>query len=301
VNKSDYQAEHEEPWRLNHPLSLVTLSELKSLGQFARYQDIGRLLASASPSTSLGYPLFATRLNPNKYIDLLLKDKWEVVEFLAVDNSHIYYRKDAREEKIPLDDPWARGRQVAQYCVAPAGLYTAYSGDTSTLDSATLSKAYELSSGSFVTGCEVQRVSSPYVTLRIEYADGRGGSGWDFETFHIADPRIHVDGVVPYKPFYNSPIAVSHRWLSETHPDPNRIHVQELFRLCEEMKILDCQTFFIDYCSLPQLPRSLEEEAIFHDQLPKTNRYYQKSTIILTNEVDDYETRAWCNFLPSAM
>ena len=239
-----------------------------------------------------GYPLFATNLSPSSHVDLLLKDplsrreRWERVEFITLKDREIYYRWDSREDKV----------RFSKYGIAPEGLFTAYDGDCSTLGSAVLSDDYKLPYKAFITGWELHSVSAPYVTFQIYDADGRGGSGWTFEMFHIADPRIEVPGIEPIQPFYNSPIAVSHRWLSENHPDPHGIHFQELITLSQKMRLLDCQPFFIDYCSLPQFPRTPEEEVVFRRQLPEVNRYYQDSTVILIEEADDYETRAWCMF-----
>jgi len=276
----------------HHGTSLVTLFELKSLGRFSRYQDRVPRLDGAGSKYPLAYPLFATGLNPNKYVDLLLKDaqsrqaRWELVEFITRKDGDIYFRQGSREDKVPF----------SKYGIAPAGLYTAYDGDVSTIDAARLSEDYKPPYEAFISGSEVQSVSAPYVTFKIDEAYGRGSWGWTYETFHVADPRIEVPGVVPVKPFYNSPIAVSHRWLSENHPDPNGMHCRELLALSENMGLLDCQTFFIDYCSLPQSPRTSEEDALFRRELPHANRYYQQSTIILIEEVDDYDARAWCMF-----
>ena len=297
MNAGDPQSERPGSGLLaDQRVSLITLSELKALGGFVRHQDIEALLVGAAPRLTAGYPLFVTRLRREKQLDMLVNDKWETVDFVGLDGTQIRYRRGSRQEARPLDDPWARDRRVGTYCIAPAGVYTAYTFDTPAIQTVTLSNAYRRSSGSFATRCELVSVSEPYVTLRIEYADGRGSSGWDFETFHVADPRICVAGVVPREPFYNSPIAVSHRWLSETHPDPDGVHFRALLAWCERMRLLDCQTFFIDYCSLPQPPRTADEEDVFRFWLPEANRHYQRSTVVLTEETDDYETRAWCMF-----
>ena len=271
---------------LNDPSPLITLFELNSLGGFTRNQDLVRLLGSSVTEMPVGYPLFPTRIQSSKDIDLFINDRWERVEYVARDQDHIHYRNRSLENKT----------EFSKYCVAPAGLFTSYRGDTSTIGSATLSKNYKQPSGAFVTGSEIQNLNPPYVTFRIEYADGRGSSGWYFETFHIADPRVQVDGVMSIQPFYNSPIAISHRWLSDNHPDPDGVHFRELLALAKTMQLLDCQTFFIDYCGLPQSPRTLDENTLFRRQLLDANSFYRQSTVILVEQTDDYEMRAWCMF-----
>jgi len=275
----------------SHPAALITLFELKALGQFPRYQDRAPSVDAASGTYPLGYPLFATRLTPNRYVDLLIKDqlsqrvRWEKVEFITLKDGDVHFRQGSREDKV----------RFSKWAIAPAGLYTDYDGDISTIGSATL-KNYKPPYKAGVVGTELYSVSECYVTFQIYEVYQGGGSGWTFETFHIADPRIEVPGVVPIQPFYNSPIAVSHRWLSEDHPDPHGLHFQELLTLGEKMGLLDCQTFFIDYCSLPQSPRTPEEDVLFSSELAEANRYYEKSTVILVEDVDDYDTRAWCMF-----
>jgi hypothetical protein len=139
-------------------------------------------------------------------------------------------------------------------------------------------------------------VSPPYVCFEIRYADERGGSGWTFQNIHVADPRIIVEGIKWRQPYYNSPIALSHGWLGIDEPDPDGSHYQESMTYCEKMQFLDCQTFFIDYCSLPQPPRSVTEEELFQERLLEANRYYRKSCLVLTEGAADYATRAWCMF-----
>jgi hypothetical protein len=136
------------------------------------------------------------------------------------------------------------------------------------------------------------------VTFRLEYFDQR--RRWVDEldqrsqTVHIAEPRIEVDAVTPWPPFYNRPITVFHRWLGRDEPDPDGAHFDELIAWSDQLDLLDCQTFVVDYCSLPQKPRTQEEEAVFRERLATLHRYFQQSCLVLGGGSEDYRTRAWC-------
>ena len=264
---------------------LITLFELQKLGEFTRYQDRDSKFCSDSSDVHSEYPLFETRLKKNRYIDLLIKSKWELVEFVSFSKNIINYRQGPLEDSIPY----------SEYGIAPAAVYTSWQGNQSDINSASLSKDYELSYEGSITSSEVVNISPPYITFLIESRKEFVSKRTE-ETFHITDPRISVPKIAPNYPFYNSPIGVSHRWINGNEPDRDQQQFKELMNICNEMNFHSCQTFFIDYCSLPQNPRTDEEESVFRDQLPKMNRYYRTSTIVLKEGVNDYHTRAWCMF-----
>jgi hypothetical protein len=63
-----------------------------------------------------------------------------------------------------------------------------------------------------------------------------------------------------------------------------------------EMDLPDDQTFFIDPCSLPQPPRTEDEESEFLPKLFELNECYGLQTIVLVETAANYETRAWCMY-----
>jgi hypothetical protein len=61
-------------------------------------------------------------------------------------------------------------------------------------------------------------------------------------------------------------VAVSHCWLSSQHPDPQGVNLEVLCRAIDLMlrgTPLHDLAIFIDYCSLYQLPRTVEQDAAF--------------------------------------
>jgi hypothetical protein len=115
-------------------------------------------------------------------------------------------------------------------------------------------------------------------------------------TVHVADPRVIVEGVASREPWFNTTIAISHRWLHPDHPDPNGELYRELMILCETLGLHDNQAFLIDYCSLPQQPRSPEETDWFREQLPGFQTQFKYVTLVLNTGSADYSSRAWCMF-----
>ena len=113
-------------------------------------------------------------------------------------------------------------------------------------------------------------------------------------TFHAADPRVSVPGIVSREPWFNTTIAVSHRWLDRSHPDPEGAQFAELMALSGTLGLLDNQAFLIDYCSLPQAPRTPDEATWFRDSLPGFQRQFKYVTLVLNTGSEDYKTRAWC-------
>jgi hypothetical protein len=97
-------------------------------------------------------------------------------------------------------------------------------------------------------------------------------------------------------------IFVSHRWITHQHPDPDGSQLAELKQRLETLSILndmDCPLLiFYDYCSLPQRPRSIEEESSFHRDLSSLESLscIADKFIILSEGYRDYVNRAWCFF-----
>ena len=122
-----------------------------------------------------------------------------------------------------------------------------------------------------------------------------GGDTWiGSYTIHAADPRVKIEGISPRQPWFNTTIAVSHRWLCPDHPDPDRKQYNELMNLCESFGLHENQAFLIDYCSLPQQPRSSDEASWFRENLPGFQTQFKYVTIVLNTRSADYAKRAWC-------
>jgi hypothetical protein len=272
------------------------------LGEFVRWQDIGARVADLITAKRLpnGYPLIATRLPANAIVDLCVGGRWRQVEFVRMDGSllggdrRLVYLDEGTEKTVPYD--W--------YGVAPAGHYTEWEGPRpkSTVGAELLDR-FELAQQDHVI--HSQRIIEedwPYLTFQVRSFDPK--RTWvDLEdmwtglyTVHVADPRLKVEGVVPHEPWFNTTIAVSHRWLNPEHPDPDRVQYGELMALCESLGLHDNQAFLIDYCSLPQEPRDPDEESWFRNQLPGFQTQFKYVTIVLNTGSADYSTRAWCMF-----
>jgi hypothetical protein len=144
------------------------------------------------------------------------------------------------------------------------------------------------------------RVSGPYRTFSIKTYDpmARWVDESDMRTFavnvHMLDSRVRIDGVRSRPPLYNVVLAVSHRWLSAAEPDPNGVQFRELMQLCDSLELHDCQSFAIDFCALPQKPRSADEEEVFRRELPGFQRLFGRHVIVLGEGSEDYGTRGWC-------
>jgi hypothetical protein len=105
---------------------------------------------------------------------------------------------------------------------------------------------------------------------------------------------IFLTSILPYPliaivEFYNKRILVaSHRWKMMGNPDPQGTTIKEV--LCHDKKYI-----FIDYCCLPQWPRTEIENQEFKEYLKIMNIFYSNCQIgkIVT---DDYYKRSWCVF-----
>src|SRR5262245_8993931 len=282
--------------------SAITLAELKALGKFVRWQEVGPRVAELVALGRLpdGYPLVASRLPASGRIDLWLGERWQQVKFARLEGTamggdrRIVYLDDGKEKSTPYD--W--------YGVAPAGRYTEWqSPRPATLEGAKLLERFELTQpGHIIKDQALESEDWPYLTFtaRSFHPDARWVELEDMwfgrYTVHAADPRIHVEGVVAREPWFNTTIAVSHRWLSREHPDPEGVQYRELMTLAQRYGLHDNQAFLIDYCSLPHHPRSPDEEKWFRENLPGFQSQYKYITLVLNTGSADYATRAWCMF-----
>ena len=241
--------------------SPVTLAELKSLGEFVRWQDIGSGVAKLIAAKRLpnGYPLVASRLPTSGIIDLCVDERWRQVEFVRMEGSR--FRGDRRV--VYLDEGTEKTAPYNWYGVAPSGHYTEweYSRPETLAGAELLVLSKLLPEGHIIGSQVVVEENWPYITFEVRSFDPKAYSkayedNWPkLYTVHGADPRVKVEGIVPREPWFNTTIAVSHRWLRPDHPDPDRAQYRELMALCEILKLHDNQVFLIDYCSLPQEPR----------------------------------------------
>ena len=84
---------------------------------------------------------------------------------------------------------------------------------------------------------------------------------------------------------YAHPVLfISHRWESETHPDPTGSQLRKLRAL------KDCFIVY-DYSSFPQRPRSDQEEADFKQILGSMDELIRRVVVL---EAPDYLARGWC-------
>lgn len=280
--------------------SRITLAELRSLGEFVRWQDVGPRVSDLIAAKRLpdGYPLVRTRVPASGTIDLCIGGRWRQVEYLRTEGTRlggdrrIVYLCEGLERSIPYD--W--------YGVAPAGHFTEWRGPRpDTLAGAELLDRYELAQQDHVIHSQaLEAVDWPYLIFKatsfdpkarwVEREDMWTGS----YTVHVADPRVKVEGVVSREPWFNTTIAVSHRWLSPDHPDQDGEQYRELLTLSEILGLHDNQAFLIDYCSLPQKPRTPDEAERFREQLPGFQRQFKYVTLVLNTGSAGYATRAWC-------
>jgi hypothetical protein len=282
--------------------SPITLAELKSLGKFVRWQDVGTRVADLVAADRLpnGYPIVPSRLPATGFIDLCVNGRWQQVRFLRMAGS----LSGGDRRIVYLDEGTERTTPYAWYGVAPAGHYTEWQGlRPETLVGATLLDQFELAQQGHVIHSQALKGEDwPYLTFEVRsfHPKARWVERDDMwigsYTVHAADPRVRVEGVVPREPWFNTTIAVSHRWLHPDHPDPEDIQFRELMKLSETLNLHDNQAFLIDYCSLPQQPRGPDETVWFREHLPGFQAQFKYVTLVLNAGSADYSTRAWCMF-----
>lgn len=272
----------------------ITLGELKALGRFVRCQELDARIPElvAAARIEPGFPLAPARplrTPPAKEIDLFDGNRWRRVEFIGLDTrDHIHFR-DGSEDKR-----WTFNRAH----VAPAGLFSRWQGDTSRGTEARLLDTFvPAHSWHTVHDWKVEHGDGAYVTFQVRSLDPHGK--WQDHvtrsyTLHLADPRVSVPGVTPLEPAADRPIAVSHRWLSPDHPDRDGKQHAELVATCERLGLHASQLLLIDWCALPQRPRTRSEAARFRRELPVFQGQYARRTIVLNEGADDYRQRGWC-------
>jgi len=209
-------------------------------------------------------------------------------------NRRVAYREEGAERSTPYS--W--------YGVAPAGHFTQWQGSRpQTLAGAKLLETFELAQQDHVIHSqELVSEDWPYLTFEARSFHPRArwverDDMWTGRyTVHAADPRVSVEGIQPREPWFNAVIAVSHRWLTPDNPDPDGAQHRELMSLCEHLGLHDSQSFLIDYCSLPQHPRTPAESERFRQQLPGFQERFRNVIVVLNTGSSDYSRRAWCMF-----
>ena len=282
--------------------SPITLAELKSLGEFVRWQEVDARVAHRIAADELpnGYPVVPSRLPASGLIDLLINKRWQQVTFIRLEGG----RMSGDQRIVYLDQGTERTTRYDWYGVAPAGHYSDWQGPRpETLARAELLDRFELAQHGHVMHSQMlEKEDWPYLTFEVRSYPRNArwverDDMWTASyTLHAADPRVKVEGVVPREPWFNTTIAVSHRWLHPDHPDPDGAEYRELLALAESLGLHDNQAFLIDYCSLPQQPRSPAEAAWFHEALPGFQEQFKYVTLVLNTGSEDYSTRAWCMF-----
>jgi len=102
-------------------------------------------------------------------------------------------------------------------------------------------------------------------------------------------------------------LAISYSWLSSEHPDPDGYHLRTfapLLRHFARRRKVDIESLaiFIDWCSLPQKPRSDEEAAKYKRALHSVDLWYAHwlTEVWLLTKVPDgvapFDARGWTSF-----
>lgn len=269
----------------------ITLGELKALGAFVRQQDLDAHIRDliARGRVPPAFPLEPTRAPVGTTIDLFDGEHWRCVPFAGFDGERISWR-DGQEQRAWLFD---------RDHVAPAGRFTAWQGDASRAREATLREGFRVvRRNEVVRDAVVERAAGAYVTFRVRSFDP--DARWvdhlteGSYTLRVADPRVEVPGVRSLPDTHHAPIAVSHRWLTREHPDPQGAQFAEFIGVCERAQLHDTQTFLIDWCALPQRPRTPREAAAFRRELPIFQAHFGRQVMVLNEGAEDYRRRGWC-------
>ena len=91
--------------------SPITLAELKSLGKFVRWQDVGTYVSDLVAAKRLpdGYPLVPSRLPASGMIDLCVNRRWRQVKYLRTEGTplsgdhQIVYLDEGTERNTQYD------------------------------------------------------------------------------------------------------------------------------------------------------------------------------------------------------
>lgn len=88
--------------------------------------------------------------------------------------------------------------------------------------------------------------------------------------------------VAKYPDKYPNRYFISHRWDDEDDPDIRRWQLKALFHFASELKMKKKTPacFWYDYCSLPQKPRTVDEERLFDIGLKELNDLCRTTTNI---------------------
>ena len=269
---------------------MISLCELERLGSLTRWQDIRERLRNAEQECGPlhNYPLFRWS-EPASDIDVFDGSRWKRVGFRAWDGKRITYEHDGKVEQL----------EFHRDTVAPAGYFTDFRASEFNVSNASLSTGTTLPGNHWVVVDSAPvHVEWPYITLRVKQCPPANVVASTYSegnyNFHIADPRLTINGETRPPLRFNSPIAVSHRWLDDGHPDPSGAQYRELLDRAAGMKLHPMQPFLIDYCSLPQKPWTAAEQETFAREILPFHTAFSSSSIIIKNGSEDYGTRAWC-------
>ena len=280
-------------------MKTVSLGELRRLNGFVRCQEIPTTLQSLEREHGIlrRYPLFDGWSEPDREIDIFDGRYWRRVRFLKKENDQIVWEDDEGTGLLAMNP----------YVVAPAGYFTDFDAPEVDLSDVKISYNAEIPGKAAIIhdwvthSSKLLHVHWPYVTLLLKFIppDAKVATR-NIQTpftFHVADPRLTGNtGVSKPPPQFNSPIAVSHRWLDAPHhPDLSGHQFDELLARAEEMRLHEYQPFLLDYCALPQKPRTEPEDEQFERQLNAFHRVFKSgSSMIIRKGAKDYQRRGWC-------
>ncbi|MET0521815.1 MAG: hypothetical protein ABW156_07530 [Jiangellaceae bacterium] len=257
---------------------------MKALGEFVRWQDIySRLRSIDYRGTS--YPLLPTWGQTAKWIDVCVDERWRRVEYIGRSASQASFSAAGTTGSVAPSD----------FTVAPAGYYSDSSVAPEAAQRAELSARFQIS-GHEIRSSKVTSIRGPYLTFAVLYYPA--AARWVDEfgetetTLHFKDPRVSIPGMMTTP--YNRAVAVSHRWLYDDTPDRRGVQFQELIDWSEKVGVTDNQAFMIDFCSLPQRPRTDGEEEIFRTSFAACQKMFGECCMALSTGSSDYELRAWC-------
>lgn len=272
----------------------LTLGELRALGAFVRQQELDERVAvlAAEGRIPPRFPLApATRAPVDTEVDVFDGRRWRRATWVGVDAAG----RNFTWREGDVEHTWSLSRDR----LAPAGMYSSWVGDPSRAREATLREGFRpVRSHEVMRDATVVDVDDAYVTFKVRSFDPN--ARWvDHLTegdyaLHVADPRVEVPGVCAWTDTHHAPIAVSHRWLTTGHPDPAGAQYAEFIAACDRLRLHDAQTFLIDWCSLPQRPRSADEEVAFMRELPAFQMHFGRRVMVLNEGAEDYRYRGWC-------
>lgn len=128
---------------------------------------------------------------------------------------------------------------------------------------------------------------------------------WDsFKRYQDIAPREYVElspGNTERVLSAHKVLCVSHRWVTPRHPDPDHVQLRELQRRLKSLSDLDAHDdylVFYDYSSMPQHPRTADEEKGFQDGIRWLDTLFRTAdkVLVLNEGYTDYKNRAWCFF-----